>query len=229
MDPVSLAFSVASLGPLLQTALDCFQYVELGKSFGTNFQTCLLQLDNTQLRLSRWGQAVGIGAEPNGVLSLDQATISSEDKKRAEVLLGQIAVIFKDAERASRKLQAKGDGVNDSVPMEEALMSLHQHVREICLRRQGKTGRSTKAKWALHEREHFNHLISSAHKLVTDLVDLFPATTKRQRDLCDDEAVELRDEADLSALKEVAARFDKPLEEAIERLSRRGVGALTWK
>jgi hypothetical protein len=42
MEPVSLAVSIASLAPLLQTALDCFQYIRLSKAFGKDFEICRL-------------------------------------------------------------------------------------------------------------------------------------------------------------------------------------------
>ncbi|KAF4447805.1 hypothetical protein F53441_8709 [Fusarium austroafricanum] len=41
-------------------AVDCFEYIQLRHSFGTDYQTCQLNLDITRLRLSCWGEAVEI-------------------------------------------------------------------------------------------------------------------------------------------------------------------------
>ena len=226
MEPVSLAVSIASLAPLFQTALDCFQYVQLGKSFSTDFQTCLLQLDNIQLRLSRWGQAIGIGADTESTLSLSGTSISPEDQRRAETILGHVISLFKDAESVSRRLEGKSSDVQQMQAhesLEGVIASLHKRMRGICLRRQGKTSIDTKTKWALHERDHLIHLIESVQTLVTDLIDLFPSTEKRERIFCDEEVAELRDESELPVLIEVAGKLDQPLKEAIERLQKQVV------
>ena len=40
--------------------VDCFEYVQLGRYFGRDYQTNLLTLNCTRIRLTRWGQAVDI-------------------------------------------------------------------------------------------------------------------------------------------------------------------------
>jgi hypothetical protein len=46
---------------------------------------------------------------------------------------------------------------------------------------------------------------------------------KKQRELCDEEADELREEEDLPLLQKVAEEQDLPLAEAIDRLAKRSV------
>jgi len=69
-----------------------------------------------------------------------------------------------------------------------------------------------------------NDLINSLQILVNDLIELFPAVIDKERGLCDAEADELREEADLPLLLKVAQEQDLPLAEAIDRLPKRSVG-----
>src|SRR5690349_2346010 len=49
---------------LFNDLVDCFEYIELGRNFGAEFQTCQLRLDITQLQLSRCGAAVDVNNNP---------------------------------------------------------------------------------------------------------------------------------------------------------------------
>ena len=220
MEAVGFALSVVSVANLFQTAVDCFEYVQLGKAFSSDLQTCYLRLDSIQLRLSRWGEAVGLGVETVNSESLDNTSLSGENVKRAEQLLGHIINLFHQAEEASRKFEIS-HSVNDASIADENLpasaASLRQRIRDICRRRQRATSKAKKAKWALYEREHLNNLINDVQTLVSDLVDLYPAEAA-QRQLCDREAEEIQNEETLPALKAIAAEQDKLLDQAIARL-----------
>ena len=56
MDPASLATGVLALAGLFNNAVECFEFIQLGRNFGGDFQTSLLKLDDVRLRLSRWGE-----------------------------------------------------------------------------------------------------------------------------------------------------------------------------
>jgi hypothetical protein len=98
MEPAGLAVGVIALAGLFNNAVDCFEYVQLGRNFSGSFQTNIIKLDNARLRLSRWGQSIGLGGDLEEVQSLDSATLSPEDTARAEALIGQIQELFAKAE-----------------------------------------------------------------------------------------------------------------------------------
>ena len=79
MEAVRLTWSVATVTTLFQTAVDCSEYIQLGKAFSSDLQTCYLRLDSIQLRLSRWGEAVGLGVETVSAEPLENASLSSEN------------------------------------------------------------------------------------------------------------------------------------------------------
>lgn len=94
MEAGGLAVGVVALAGLFNNAVDCFEYVQLGRSFCTNFQTSLLKLDNARLRLSRWGQSVGLSGDVKNARSLQTVALPTEDVAKAEKVLGQILDLF---------------------------------------------------------------------------------------------------------------------------------------
>jgi hypothetical protein len=225
MEVGGLTVGVLALAGLFNNAVDCFEYVQLGRNFGKNFQTSLLKLDNARLRLSRWGQSVGMSGDLNDLQSLNQTLGSAQDKGKAEGILGQILELFAEAEGVSSKIKCRvkpNDATlivyDPQTDLEPMTATLHQKMRELCIKRQNRTGLRQKAKWALYEEKHFRRLIEDVTDLVNDLVDLFPAAQASQRALCEIEVSELGTEESLPVLKEIAASQDKYLEAAIAKV-----------
>lgn len=224
MEAVGLAISLAALVSVFETAVDGFQYVQLGKQFGTDAQTAWLKLDNAQLRLSRWGEAIGLTKGVEEAESLQSTLLTPEAVQRAEDRLGHIVNLFKKAEATSNALSSKAGSAHGLGALEDdnsKASSLHQRMRDLCRRRQRNTSFGKKAKWAIFEREQFNRLMEDIKTLVDDLVDLFPAGEAGEaelRQLCDEEAKTFRGEAALPDLQSIAAEQDVILEKAIARL-----------
>lgn len=221
MEPAGLAVGVVALAGLFNNAVDCFEYVQLGRSFGTNFQTSLLKLDNARLRLSRWGAAVGLSGDLGDARSLQGATVNKEDISIAERTLGQILKLFADAEGISAKYKrfARPDdstlgALEVHADMDAVGQSLHEKMRKLCIKRQNRSTLKQKAKWALYEEEHFKKLIDNIKELVDALSELFPAVRQEQLKLCEIEVSEIGKE-NLSALFDIVRSQDKDLEAAI--------------
>lgn len=225
MEPVSLGVSVVALASLFDTALNCFKHVKIGKSFGTDLQTSLLKLRNLHLRLSRWGEAVGLDKDVITTGELKATTLSADKVKEAEELVGQVINLFSKADELALKSQGK-PGQFEAVDVDDEVSGdvakLCKRMFDICVRRQRNTSTAKKAKWALYNKEKLAELIDGLQSLISDLVDLYSKEThvELERNLCDDEATELRDERALPALQEVARAQDIQLAEAIARLER---------
>jgi hypothetical protein len=225
MEPVSLSVSVVALATIFDSALNCFKHVKVAKSFGVDYQTYVLRLQNLQLRLSRWGETVGLGKD---VTAHEQSTPSSLPElqlKRAEELVGHIIRLFSDAEDLADKYA--GDSadlvvIDGDVQGLGDIAKLCQKMRKICLQRQRQTNVAKKAKWSLFSREKFIELVDNIQKLIDDLENVFPAETKviKEADLCKQEASELRNEKALPELQKIALAQDALLAEAIAKLVR---------
>jgi hypothetical protein len=224
MEPVSLSVSVVALVSLFDTALDCFKRVKVAKSFGSDYQTYVLRLQNLRLRFSRWGEAVGLGKQLTGVDQPTTCALSESEVKQAEAVVGHIIRLFSDTERLAAKYAGKQ---SDLVVMDEDADGLRdvgklcQKMRDICLRRQRESSVATKAKWSLFSKDKFIELIGSIQSLVEDLVNLFPTETRISMEgiLCDQEAREMRNEKALLTLQEIADTQDVQLAKAIAKLS----------
>jgi hypothetical protein len=91
---VAGALSVAAL---FNNCVDCFEYIQLGRHFGRDFERCQLKLDIAKTRLSRWGEAVEVNKDPRFASDSpgDQAS------RQAKVILEQIEQLFQSASKTT--------------------------------------------------------------------------------------------------------------------------------
>jgi hypothetical protein len=222
MEPAGLAVGVIALAGMFNNAVDCFEFVQLGRNIGKDFQTDLLKLDNARLRLSRWGKAAGLSGQIANAQSLISTMLSTEDILKAENLLGQVLELFEDAERVSRKFKsqaATGDSslliVDVQADVDPDRRTLHEKMRDLCIQRKNKTPLRQKVKWALYEKKHFERLIADIIELVDRLVETFPAVRQAQQDLCKEEVSEIGSNENLTILDGIAASQDQDLHAVI--------------
>ncbi|KAL9626667.1 MAG: hypothetical protein Q9164_007826, partial [Protoblastenia rupestris] len=187
-DAAGLTVGIAGL---FSNAVQCFEYIQLGRDFGKNFQTSQLKLDNARLRLSRWGSSLGLSGNLQGA-QLVEERFDSQQIERAKALLGQILELFADAEGVSDKYKSRTKA-NDSrlttynlqTDLDPATADLHNKMRQLSIERQNQASLRQKAKWALYEEKHFRRLIEDITGLINGLVELFPACQEVQQRLCD--------------------------------------------
>lgn len=222
MEAAGLACAVASLASLFQTAVACFEHVQIQKNFGTDYQTIHLRLVLAQLQLTRWGEAVGLNLESTDRLSLPIDSALEESRSAIEATLGQIVKLFEDAEQNSAKYGKRSCGtetLNTHDEHSSTISSLRRRALAICRHRQQQTGRRQKLKWAVYDKDYFEKLVEDAKSLVDALGDIYPPERSVERQLCDQEAIELCDARSLPLLQEVQVGGDKALEEAITRIA----------
>lgn len=225
-ETAGLVVGVVALASLFNTAVECFEFVQLGRSFGKDFQTSQLKLDSARLRLSRWGQSLGLGEDVRDVTSLQGRFGSEANVKHAEALLGQIVELFADSEGVSNKYKSRASSqdhnlavYNPQTDLEPAMAKLHNRMRQLAIDRQDRSSVRQKAKWALYQERNFRRLIEDITELVDSLVGLFPAVQRQLRELCDREvsAISEGEVVGILALKDIVAEQDKLLHEAIEQ------------
>lgn len=188
MEVAGLVIGGVSLAGLFTNCVDCFEYVQVGRELGKDYQTAVLKLDLLQLRLSRWSNAVGHSAI---------AVQSEEETKKAQDILGQITYLFEEAEKRSKRFENTSRGPREGTTGQDPdvgadLEATHEKMKSLALRRQRQSTFAQKAKWALYEETQFKRLIEDLDPLVKELVELFPATKAQQRQLSLEEARELR-------------------------------------
>ena len=188
-EAAGLAVGVVALAGLFNTTVECFEFVQLGRTFGKDFQTSQLKLDSARLRLSRWGKSLGLDEDVQSVASLQGRFGSEANVKHAEALLGQIVELFADSEGVSKNYKSRASPQDDNLAvynpqsdLEPAMAKLHNQMRQLAIDRQVRSGVRQKAKWALYQEKHFRRLIEDITELVDSLVGLFPAVQQQQRE-----------------------------------------------
>lgn len=231
MEAAGLAVGAVALAGLFNNTVDCFEYIQVGRSFGKNFQTSVLKLDVARLRLSRWGESIGLSSDLDQIQSLDNTKLAAEEVRQSQDLLGQIQDLFADAEGVSKKFESRTPPGKDLIlhnlatDLDPVPTSLHQKMRELSIKRQSHAKLRRKAKWALYEEKHFKRLIEDVTDLVNSLVTLFPAAEIIQQRLCEIEVSEIGNaEGSLPMLKEAAADQDHYLSAAISNAVKQSSG-----
>jgi WD40 repeat protein len=223
-EAASLVIDVVAIAGLFNNTVECFEFVQLGRTFGKSFQTRQLKLDNARLRLSRWGKSLDLDDDARATVSLQGRFGSAANFKHAEALLGQIVELFAEAEGVSNKYKSKTKPQDGSLvvydpqtDLDPVMAKLHEKMRQLAIERQNRSGVRQKAKWALYQEKQFRRLIEDITELVNDLDDLFPATQQSRRDLCDIEVSTIGEGEGMSVLREIAADQDKLLEQVITK------------
>ena len=63
-EPFGIAAGAIGIATAFTACIDCFEYIQIGRHFGRDFQTDLLSLSCARLRLTRWGESVNIYSDP---------------------------------------------------------------------------------------------------------------------------------------------------------------------
>lgn len=217
-ETAGLIIGAVSLTAIFTTCVDCFEYIQLGRNFGKDYQRSLLKLDIAKLRLSRWANAVN---ESHDRYQVPVGTPAEAQK--VEELLGEIMVCFEDAARVSERFKTKsGNPTGLQVAytdneMEPSLQAMHEKMRDLALRRQRRSGFRQKTAWVLFEKKPFDRLISDVTELVEQLIQLFPATQPRQRELVVEEIREIEAQPALTEVKTAAEGIDTLLVSSIQQ------------
>jgi hypothetical protein len=217
-ETAGLAIGAVSLTAIFTTCVDCFEYVQLGRNFGKDYQRSLLKLDIAKLRLSRWADAVN---ESHNQYQVPVGTPAEAQK--VQELLGDIMVCFDDAERVSQRFKSKSSNstelqvYNANTELEPNLQGMHNKMRELALRRQRRSGFRQKTAWALYEKKLFDRLISDVVELVEQLIQLFPATQQRQRELVVEEVREIEAQPAFAEVETAAEGIDTLLASSLQQ------------
>jgi len=68
---------IVALAGLFNNTVECFEFVQLSRTFRRDFQTSQLKLDSARLCLSRWGKSLDLDEDVRDTTSL-QGRFGSE-------------------------------------------------------------------------------------------------------------------------------------------------------
>jgi len=222
-EPFGIVAGAIGIAGVFSTCVDCFEFIQLGRQFGKDYQTSVLKLDIARLRLTRWGKAVNINCDPN----VQHVMATKKEVDTAKDVLEQILDLFRESERISEKYKPKAkpgelELYNPTNDLEPTVLALHNKMRELAIRRQKGASLKQKTAWALYQMKNFTRLVQDITELVDGLEKIFPVEGRR-RQLVEIEITEVQDEPSLAAIKEAAEDVDIVMQEtattAIENLA----------
>ncbi|KAK6540704.1 hypothetical protein TWF694_008096 [Orbilia ellipsospora] len=209
-EPFGIVSGALSVAAIFTTCVDCFNYVQLGRRFGKDYQTSLLTLNVVQLRLSRWGEAINIYNDPQ----LGNPNATKKEVQAAKDVLLQILLLFADTEKLSKKFKLEATRSEDlsvysATDIDPVVMSLANKMRDLAFRRQKDASLLKVTRWALYNRQKFRELISDITTLVDGLEELFPPPAQQVERLAKQEFSEVDcKEQELSLLENASEGVD---------------------
>ena len=207
-----IAAGAVGIAAAFTACVDCFEYIQFGRHFGRDYQTDLLTLNCSRIRLTRWGQAVNILNDPQ--MGRPDAT-ASEIRTVKETLL-QILALFADSAKISQQHKLKtGEDLSilSSDTMDSVFVTLNNDMRELAVKRQKRSNVLKITQWALYRRSELKSLIESLSSLIDNIEKIFPAP-QAQITLARQEAAELHDRQAIELVESAAEGVDRILHNA---------------
>lgn len=219
-EPFSVVAGAVSIATAFGNCIEIFNYVQLGRHFGRDYQTARLKLTLVQLRLSRWGEAVGVYSNPP---LKNLPSLTAEDKSTAKKTFLQILELFEESNRLSKRLGTKDGRPQDSQSHtgssdDMAVLAARRKMRDLALSRQQRTSSFKVAGWAISDRKKFNDLIDNVSNLVSGLEELFPPPRASETRLAREEAA-LLDDKQRELLVKLTRGLDDVLGKAISQVT----------
>ena len=225
------AAAALSVAGLFTNCVQCFEYVQLGRNFGKDYETYILRIRITLANLERWGEAVRIDE------NLDLNTLGSDSDRSvsAHEILANILATIQSLYNKSKRYEIN-QAPEDRLLGTEADLSPHgqrldrhlQKVMGLRKQRQKSTNLFKKTAWALYDRKSLDNTLQHLKNLVDDLKELYPAEAQPSRllELAGGELEGVEDQ-DLPLLQIAASGLDDDMSKAVEEKvqQRRGLNS----
>ncbi|CAG8217329.1 unnamed protein product [Penicillium salamii] len=209
--------SAIGVAALFSNCVECFEYIQLGRQFGKNFERCQIKLDVARTRLGRWGQAVGIESDPRFTADMMGDKVSQQ----VHAVLEEIMLLFQAVQKSSKRYELKTPNEDlvcfTNADMRPEFRKVHGQLKAIAHQRQRQTGFAKKARWALYDGKNLDKLVREIADFVDALEQLVPPVEAVQRQLSAIELEEIDDESTLLAIRDAAVDTDSILSETADQ------------
>ncbi|PNP55920.1 hypothetical protein THARTR1_03857 [Trichoderma harzianum] len=214
-EPFGIVSGPLQIATTFSACVEVFDYVQLSRRFGKDFQTNQLKLTLLKLRLSRWGAAVDIYNDPQ----LGNSFATKDDVETAKDALLQILLLFEDSKTISDKYTLKagkneavdGQQPNTDLTEDVAITSVNSKMNALATKRRKGTSVLKLATWSMHHNKAVSRLVEDISGLIESLEQLFPPQPTIQSRLVAHEVSEAQDEREMAALATSAQGVDQAL------------------
>ncbi|KAM0362806.1 hypothetical protein ACHAO7_011218 [Fusarium culmorum] len=228
---VSLAAAVAGT---FTSIIQCFEYIELGRRFGKDFQKAHARFAALKLQLTRWGVSAGILLDPQTGTRRD-VKIEVEVEELVRNLLQSVLDDIQEIKDKSAKYREQHGSspidlqVFDQNDMDSQTFALAKNVQSIYEKRTNGVSWARKTKWAVYEKKQFDRLLEDIGENLGNLEKVCQPIIDYQRQLVQIEVGEIQQDESteiLELLYEASeANNDTLLQQAVSAaISARGSG-----
>ncbi|KAI0472457.1 small s protein [Xylaria cf. heliscus] len=210
-DPFSIAAGAIGIATAFSACIDCFNYIQLGRHFGRDYETCVLLLGAEKMRLARWGEAIHVDQDPklNGLDGI------SEETQMAKRTLLQILMLFADTDNISKKHKPSAKAGDDlsaltTNELNLAVAAWRNKMKEMSVKRQGTSSFLKRTSWAIHHKPELEELTANIRKLIDNLEMFFPAP-KPQLEPTGNEKVRSSSDQSLQSLGNVSCDVERTI------------------
>jgi hypothetical protein len=213
--------AASGLAGLFNTAVTWFDYVLVAKQAAPRLQSLLVKLDAAQLRLTRWGKAVGLTGsrieDEEAAKNLALFQLDDEQEQQAIRTFRTVAALFEACQKlchGERKGKREDDPSvreNEITPFDTVGPNwnpmdryLHEKMRDISDGRKNRISVAQRIKFAIYKKEHLENLIKEIHDHIDALYKIYEPPTEKQIELGKAELVEL-----LEVVKALAIASDR--------------------
>lgn len=224
--------AAAGLAGLYNTAITWFDHIYVAKQAAPRLQSLLVKLDNAQLRLTRWGKAVGITGrhiiDEESVKNSYSFQLDEEQERQAIQIFQTVAIIFQECQKLCH-LERKGKSSSEPSVNENEInpfdatgvkwssmhVYLHEKIQEISQGRKNQISVPQRVKFAIYKAKHLEKLIQDINDHIDELYKIYTPSSNEQDTLGKAELAEL-----LQVVKELglASERDPLISAAVQTL-----------
>ena len=216
-----------NIAVLFNSCVECIGFIQVARDAGDDQMTALIALCNARLKLSRWGEAVGLSKNFQKDEDFTVNLGTEEQTNGARLRLNHILTLIQKARKKSDEAMSKGikgfalpqliDPHDPQTDFSGGEAELCLAMESISFGRQGETEHTkvhvfSKVTWALRDKKQLGRLIEDIISQVNGLVELFPASLAKQEELRKADMAQLKarvaDQAALDKLEAIAKEQD---------------------
>ncbi|MCJ1473406.1 hypothetical protein MMC13_002057 [Lambiella insularis] len=186
-EAAGLTIGIVALASLFSTCVECWDYIDRGRSHGRDYEILATQLDIEKTRFLLWGQTIGL-LDVDGV-GRDSTLDSPSVEKTIERCLHNIHKIFTDSDALVNRYGMQELDPLTTTPMSSKVASSHSlqtfkeswtkfQARVKGVQRQSSFLRKTR--WAIRDRAQFDLLLGDLRQLISGLKDITDSRSNQQ-------------------------------------------------
>ncbi|KAH7134431.1 30 kDa polypeptide [Dactylonectria macrodidyma] len=209
-DPFGFISGALGVAGLFNNCVDCFEYIQLARRFGHDYERCQLRLDVAKNRLARWGSGVGINHDSR----FQSEDPSDKSVKLTRALLEEVLLQFQHAYKISQRYEITAHNKDLVVfapsELNPSTRKLHGRFNAIVKQRHDSTSLVKKTAWALYDKKNLEGVVGNIAMSINELEQVFPVEMACKQ-MIKMEIEEINDEPSLTAIKDAAENVDVPL------------------